>query len=653
MSSELWSSISDAWLGVMWKVLWQGALSIGLVWLVCRLWTRIPPFFKSWLWRLVCLKLLVTFIWIIPFQVTVPLHVTPAPVTRVFSAKSAPAPYIDGGRQMIRINPLVGGTARKNRVDRIPITKAIAEPLMLVWITGVLLWSLRLVREWAIIRRLSAKCALLQDNNLNAEVSELCKRFGIRKVPTLMVHDKYGPMLTGLREPIIILPKCILSQNGLTDLRPVIAHELAHLKRNDLFWGLIASIAQGLCFFHPLVRLSQREFTLAQEMASDAASMEILALRPEEYGQSLLSTIKDCSSSRPNVATAGISESFQALERRLKVMSKGIKLSKRMKIGLVVVIVGLAVVGLVPWKAKAQSHKSIHIVYTFVRSQPALPKAWIDSHIAGLHKDLVRQWGPKWTTGKQLTENAFKAGWLKRYTPMADFRGQADYWGTPTQMIWVHDETSHIPLISYNGEFVVKTSANVFGLRPKRKYDHRTLDISDLDRGYLEEEVPYLGFMEPGMRFYRSKRHMTKSSMGWDERITDKHPELVVHYNRLRQPVSMELCAGSFVYKKYEYSNYIKFQGCYYPKTVIYTKYIPTADRKSFIDETTTYKVVSIDNESLSDDTMEMERPAIGVHIADLRAKYARSSGYSLNYTYRNKRRTMTETSEMWARKNR
>jgi len=468
-----------------------------------------------------------------------------------------------------------------------------------------------------------------------------------------MVHDHCGPMLTGLRRPIIILPKCILAQNSLDDLRPVIAHELAHLKRNDLFWNLIASIAQGLCFFHPLVRLSQREFTLAQEMACDAASIEVLALRPDEYGQTLLSTIRDCSSNRQNVATAGISESFQALERRLKDIGKSIKLSTRMKIGLVVVIVGLAVLGLVPWKAKMQSKDCIHIVYTFVRSQPALPKAWIDSHIAGLHKDLMRQWGSKWDKGKQLTENAFMAGWQKRHTPLADFRGQADYWGTPTQMIWVRDETGYNPLISYNGQFVIETSASVFGLRPKHKYDHKTLEISDLDRGYLEERVPYLGFMEPGMRFYSSKTKMTHSTAGWDERTIDKYPELVVHYNRLRQPVSVELVAGSFVYKKYEFSNYTKFQGDYYPKTVIYTKYMPSTDRKTFIDETTTYKAVSIDNKSLSDDTMEMERLPVGVHIADLRAKYARSSSYSLNYTYRNKGRTMTETSEMWARKNR
>ena len=64
------------------------------------------------------------------------------------------------------------------------------------------------------------------------------------------------------------------------ELKPVIAHELAHLKRGDLLWGLIASIAQGLFFFHPLIRLIRREYTLAQEMACDAVSMEVLGSGP-------------------------------------------------------------------------------------------------------------------------------------------------------------------------------------------------------------------------------------------------------------------------------------------------------------------------------------------------------------------------------------
>ena len=38
----------------------------------------------------------------------------------------------------------------------------------------------------------------------------------------------------------------------------VLGHELAHIKRGDLLWSLVAAVVRAVFFFHPLVWLSDR-----------------------------------------------------------------------------------------------------------------------------------------------------------------------------------------------------------------------------------------------------------------------------------------------------------------------------------------------------------------------------------------------------------
>ena len=650
MSSALWSCISDAWMSAIWKILWQGSLSIGIVWAICKLWTRMPPFFKSWLWRLVYLKLLIAFVWSTPLQVPIPAPVLSAPVVAVRSAPSIGAQQNRNTGEAFHAATPAHGAVREPNDSRLPISAELAGVLMLSWVVGVLLWSRRLVGEWSTVRALSAECIPVDDERLIADVSELCARLGIRRVPALIMHRTCGPMLLGLRHPTIILPDRVLRQMSREDLRPVLAHELAHLKRGDLLWDLVASIAQGLFFFHPLIRLSRREFALAQEMACDAVSMEALSVGPDYYGQTLLSTIKNCVSSRPTVATAGIGESYHALERRLIAMSRAIKLSKRLKIVLVIALAGLAIAGLVPLTARMRGKGNIHIVYKSVWSRPALPKEWVDDHIAGLHERLVRELGPKRLDVVAYNEKAFKAAWQIRYKPQTEV-GRADYWGTPTEMVWVFDRFGHSFFASYNGKYVASGPPSTFGLRPRRKGYGNDLLISELGRGRLEEDVPYLGFTQPGLRFYNAKRHLTRNASGWEERWKERagnRLEYVYRYNRLRQPVSLELRFRNHVSERYQFSDPVRFQGVYYPKTVVHTNYYHYKG-KAFAAEIATYKAISVSNEALSGTGFDVERPPKDTYIQDLRPEFTNDSSHGLIYTYRNTKRTLSETSAIMA----
>src|SRR5205823_5399692 len=75
------------------------------------------------------------------------------------------------------------------------------------------------------------------------------------------------------------------------ELRMALAHELAHVRRSDLWWSLAPHLARWLFFFHPLATLACREWVTAREAACDAASLRATGAPAAEYGRLLLKLV--------------------------------------------------------------------------------------------------------------------------------------------------------------------------------------------------------------------------------------------------------------------------------------------------------------------------------------------------------------------------
>jgi len=72
----------------------------------------------------------------------------------------------------------------------------------------------------------------------------------------------------------------------------VLGHELAHIRRGDLFWGLIASVVRAVFFFHPLVWWSERQLKLVQEVAADELVIARQHHEPVDYASLLVSVVR-------------------------------------------------------------------------------------------------------------------------------------------------------------------------------------------------------------------------------------------------------------------------------------------------------------------------------------------------------------------------
>jgi hypothetical protein len=145
---------------------------------------------------------------------------------------------------------------------------------------------------------------------------------------------------------VLLLPARELPAMAADDLDMALTHELVHLQRRDLWWGLLPSLAQHLLFFHPLVHLAAREYALAREEACDSAVVAGHGHCRHDYGRLL---VQLGVAPRPAVGVASASPNFRSLKRRLLTLQQTGSFPRvaSMAITALFVVVGVAPMRLV------------------------------------------------------------------------------------------------------------------------------------------------------------------------------------------------------------------------------------------------------------------------------------------------------------------
>ena len=112
---------------------------------------------------------------------------------------------------------------------------------------------------------------------------------GLRAPPRVRLSASIeSPQLIGPWRPVMVLPAHYAQSIQGDELDMALTHELVHLQRRDLRWGLAPAVAQHLFFFHPLAHLAAREYALAREAACDAAVIAGHRHCAQAYGRLLV-----------------------------------------------------------------------------------------------------------------------------------------------------------------------------------------------------------------------------------------------------------------------------------------------------------------------------------------------------------------------------
>ena len=213
------------------------------------------------------------------------------------------------------------------------------------WAIGLLAATVLAVRQVRQTRRTIAN-STPADADTRDRTRDLGARLRLRRVPDVRLSDEVEtPLVAGLLRPVVLLPAQRFARLDERQQRMAICHELAHIKRADLWLGCVPALAERLFFFHPLVHVAAREYALSREAACDAAVLDATGSSAQEYGRLLLNLGV---TRRPGgFVAAGTPWSFGTLRRRIAMLDhlSSRSIASRLIAGAVV---GLSLAALVP-----------------------------------------------------------------------------------------------------------------------------------------------------------------------------------------------------------------------------------------------------------------------------------------------------------------
>ena len=124
---------------------------------------------------------------------------------------------------------------------------------------------------------------------LQFEYERLALKMTSADSPELFLSDEIaGPFLFGFWKPKIVLPQSMVDGLSYEELRNVLAHELNHWQRRDLWIGWVQVLAQSLMWFHPLVWWANSRLRHERECACDEGVLQLSESEPAVYGETLL-----------------------------------------------------------------------------------------------------------------------------------------------------------------------------------------------------------------------------------------------------------------------------------------------------------------------------------------------------------------------------
>ena len=159
--------------------------------------------------------------------------------------------------------------------------------LVLAWLCGVVLLTLRLMSGWLWVQRMKSHGATPAGDGCEHIAVRLSRRLHIaRRVRLLESTLVDVPTVIGWIKPVILLPASALS--GLTphQLEAILAHELAHIRRHDYLVNLLQTLVETLLFYHPAVWWLSRRIRAERENCCDDLAVSLCG-DPYTYAKAL------------------------------------------------------------------------------------------------------------------------------------------------------------------------------------------------------------------------------------------------------------------------------------------------------------------------------------------------------------------------------
>jgi beta-lactamase regulating signal transducer with metallopeptidase domain len=140
---------------------------------------------------------------------------------------------------------------------------------LVAWLLGTLALLARLLHGLRVVTRLRHSARPLDPAALGPVAADVCAALGGVLPPVAEAAAVAVPIAAGVLHPVVLLPAGLADSLRPDQLRDVLIHEGAHLRRRDPLVGLLQRLAAALVWPHPLVHWLNRRLDRAREEVCD------------------------------------------------------------------------------------------------------------------------------------------------------------------------------------------------------------------------------------------------------------------------------------------------------------------------------------------------------------------------------------------------
>jgi len=339
---------SSSLIQFFWTMLWQSsALILILLLLNLLLRKRVKAVFRYCLWMLLLAKLVLPVGFALPCSPAYWVR-TPLPdVRKTDDAPSASQLVAANADQASAHSPIPAapetetpapatsaeqtpttGTASSPPAPHTPVNASTQPPQVAIswqslvslgWLMAVLVMLGLLIQRALFVKSLMRQAKPAEENMLR-QLKHCAVKMGMQqKVDLRISPNATSPSVCGLMRPVILIPEHLGEHLDAGQIDAILMHELAHIKRADLWVNLVQALLQIVYFYNPLLWLANTLIRRIREQAVDEMVLVAMDERAQDYPETLL-TVSRLVWSKPmlSLRLIGVVESKSALSSRIK-----------------------------------------------------------------------------------------------------------------------------------------------------------------------------------------------------------------------------------------------------------------------------------------------------------------------------------------------
>lgn len=138
------------------------------------------------------------------------------------------------------------------------------------WAIGMIIFMFRLIGGFIYLKRIRSSNLIPFENEWLEKLYELIDRLKInRKIRAYFSPYIRTPLTLGAIKPVLLFPVSVFTGFSSKEIEAILAHELAHVLRNDYFFNIIQSIIEIIFFYNPAIWIVSSHIRNERENSCD------------------------------------------------------------------------------------------------------------------------------------------------------------------------------------------------------------------------------------------------------------------------------------------------------------------------------------------------------------------------------------------------